>query len=265
MQHESDVRKYFSEERRRIIIDRLNKQGKVEVNELSELLNTSEVTIRGDLKKLETEGKLTRTHGGAVINSQKTFDYIFPEVVTNLARKQAIANYALSLINDGDTIVLDTGSTTNEIARLLGAKENLTVVLYDIHIAELLERTCEAHIVLLGGSLRRGLHSTVGPIATKTLSGLRVDKAFITTGAIDQDGFSTADMFEAEIKAAAMRCAQQVIVLADSGKFDRSVFNRFADFESADMLLTDSDISDETYEKYSGLGLKIVRAGKENA
>ena len=259
MSKDAKLQRYYAEERKRIIMEQLKQHSSVEVRALSTLLHTSAVTIREDLSRLEQEGKLMRTHGGAVINDQKAFEYIFPEEVTNLSKKQAIARYALGLISDGNTIVLDTGSTTNELARLLGAKRNLTVVLYDIHIAELLERTCEANIILLGGSLRRGLHSTVGPIATGTMAGLRVDKAFITTGAINPDGLATSDIYEAEIKAAAMRSAAEVYVLADSDKFDRVAFNHFAGFEGIRALITDDGLTDGKCEMYTKLGLGIVR------
>lgn len=250
-------RKYYSAERQGIILELLNRKKRVEVSELSSILHASAVTIREDLTRLEALGKLTRTHGGAVVTDRSAFEYIFPEAVSNLQKKKSIAAEALLMIHDGDTVFLDTGSTANEVARLLESRKDLTVVLYDIKIAQLLERTCESNLILLGGNLRRGLHSTVGPIATQTLSQLRVDKAFITTASVNQDGFATSDIYEAEIKSAAIKRAREVIMLADSTKFDKVAFNHFASFSEVNTLITDSEITQEQCERYTGFGVNL--------
>ena len=252
-------KKYYAEDRYRIIMELLNQNRSVDVVSLCQILHTSAVTIRDDLNKLQEKGKLTRTHGGAIITDKSAFDFIFPEKVVCLKEKQEIASTAFSMIHNGDTIFLDTGSTTNELAKLLLSKKDLTVVLYDIRIANLLEH-CESNVVLLGGNLRRGLHSTVGPIATRTLSQMRVDKAFITTESVNQDGLATTDIYEAEIKSTAIMHAKDVIVLADTGKFDKVSFNHFASFEDIDTLITDSEMPEEILTKYSGFGSKIIKA-----
>jgi len=250
---------HFSEERRQIILEMLNNKQRIVVPELCELFNISPATIRNDLNELQQAGLLTRTHGGAILNKQVSQENAFVRDVEHLTEKQALARNAIDLINNGDTIVIDTGTTTFELAKLLHTKKHLTIVLNDIKIASHLERTCsDANIVLVGGYMRKGLHCTVGPLAHASLKDIKVDKAFIATNGITADGLSTPDMYQADVKKMMIQIASDVIVLADSSKFGHSAFQLFAHLSDINALITDSNADREEIAKYQDHGVNVT-------
>ena len=250
-------RSRFSEERKQIIVDLLKDKGRIVVPELCELFNTSPATIRNDLNELQKAGLLQRTHGGAILNKQVSLERPFVQEVDHLAEKQALAKYAITLINDGDTIVIDTGTTTMELAKLLHTKNRLTIVLNDINIASELERSCNANIVLIGGYMRRGLHCTVGPLASAALQNIKVDKAFIATNGLTIDGLSTPDMYQADIKKRMIEIADHTIVLADSSKFGNSSFQLFARLDDFDTLVTDENADADGLNRFREHGIHV--------
>lgn len=180
----------FAEERKQKILDLLKEKSKLMVPELCSEFGVSPATIRNDLRELENAGLLKRTHGGAIKVSKTSFELnSYQKKVTNLNEKKAIARIAINYVEDGDTIALDTGTTTLELARLLSSRKNITVVLNDIEIAAYLENEQNIDVILIGGSLRKGFHCTVGPIAVRSLQGLYVDKAFMATNGISVKAF----------------------------------------------------------------------------
>lgn len=232
---------YFAEERQRKIVEILREQGKIIVPSLCEYFNVSPATIRNDLHELEESGLLKRTHGGAILNTQVTFEpNSMQKEVKNVAAKRAIAAAALDLINDGDAIAIDTGTTTAELVRLLSSKNHLTIVVNDIQLATLLENSVNGNIVVIGGLLKKGFHCMVGPMAISNMRDLRVDKAFIATNGLTLNGLSTPDMYQAESKKAMIHIANHVIVLADSSKFGVSSFISYAALNDIEQLITDS-------------------------
>lgn len=247
----------FSEERKQIIMEMLNDKQRIVVPELCTLFNTSPATIRNDLNELQQAGLLKRTHGGAILNKQVSHENAFVQEVDHLAEKQAIAKYALTLVNDGDTIVIDTGTTTMELAKLLHAKKRLTIVVNDIKIAAELERSCDANIVFIGGYMRRGLHCTVGPLARAALTDIKVDKAFIATNGLTIDGLSTPDMYQADIKKMMIQIADHTIVLADSSKFGSSAFQLFARLDDFDTLITDDGADPDSLSPFREHGINV--------
>lgn len=242
--------KFFAEERKQKIMEMLDKQQKIVIPELCSYFDISPATIRNDLNELQESGLLTRTHGGALLNTQVSSEKVFVKNVEHLAEKRAFAEYALTHINDADTLVLDAGTTTSELAKLLWKRKRLTLVVNDIQIAQILEGSSDANIVLIGGYLRKGIHCAVGPMATRALADLKVDKAFIATNGITIDGLSTPDMYQAEVKKAMIRIANQVIVMADSSKFGVSSFQNFARIEDVDVLITDDKVDGNELAKY---------------
>lgn len=253
----------FSEERKQIIIDILKEKGRIVVPELCELFNTSPATIRNDLNELQKAGLLQRTHGGAILNKQVSLENTFAQDVEHLPEKQALAKYAITLINDGDTVVIDTGTTTMELAKLMHTKKRLTIVVNDINIAAELERSCNANIVLIGGYMRRGLHCCVGPMAGAALENLKVDKAFIATNGLTIDGLSTPDMYQADIKKKMIEIADHTIVLADSSKFGNSAFQLFARLDDFDTLITDENADTDGLNRFRehGIHVEVVPLG----
>lgn len=249
----------FTEERRQRILELLGERKKLTVNELCTLLQVSPATVRGDLRDLDAEGLLTRTHGGAMERSNTGFELVSSQRSTkNLEAKRAIAAVAKGLVADGDTILLDTGTTTLELARALGARRNLTVVTNDLEIARVLEEAAGIQVVLLGGALRKGFHCTLGPAGQGMMEGLRVDKAFLGTNSLSvETGGTTPDLQQAETKKAMIAIARKVIVLCDSSKFGRESFARFVELEKIDVLVSER-IAAEDRQRLEEHGVEVL-------
>lgn len=252
---------YFAEERKRMILEMLQEKSKIVVPELCEFFDISPATIRNDLNEMEAAGLLRRTHGGAILNEQVTFEQTSVEKeVKHVEAKQLIARYAATLVNDGDAIALDTGTTTMELAKALMDKRRLTIVVNDIKIAALLEGMSDATIVLVGGTLKKGFHCLVGPMAIKAIKGLAVDKAFIATNGISaKNGLTTPDMYQAEAKKAMIGIANHVFLLCDSSKLGNVSFTSFADVKDIEKLIIDSRADDDALAEFRDLGVEVIK------
>ncbi len=251
----------FSEERRGRILELIRERKKLTVNELCELLDVSAATVRGDLRDLDRDGLLLRTHGGAIERSRASYEQISSQRSTErLAEKQAIARAAEALVEDGDTILLDTGTTTLELARRIGTPRRLTVVTNDLEIARVLEEVRGVELVMLGGAVRKGYHCTVGPAGVQMTEYLRVDKAFMATNSLSLDaGATTPDLQQADTKKAMMAIAHKVIFVCDSAKIGRESFARFADLGQIDVLVTDQ-LDARQRRLYEDQGIEVVVA-----
>jgi len=172
----------YSEERKKIILDYIQKYGKASVQELTEVLQVSEATVRRDLKDLEDAKLLKRAHGGALSLQNVNFEPTFGEKkVTLLKEKHAIAKKAVELIDEGDTILLDAGTTTFEVAKELRTFSKLTVITNDINISQELLSHPGIEIIVVGGMLRKETLAMVGPMAEQSLGMIRVDKLFLAS------------------------------------------------------------------------------------
>lgn len=252
----------FAEERKVEIVEYVNHQKKATVGELCERFKVSGATIRNDLRELEHSRLLIRTHGGAMINSKTGFELVAKDKeVQNLDLKQRIARAAMDYIEDGDTIVVDTGSTTIELVKLLIKKnKHVTVVTNDLVIAMELEESPNMNIVLVGGKVRKKYHCTVGALGKDMLKGLTVDKAFMAANSFSpQKGATTPDLQQAEMKTLMLGLAAKVYLLADSTKIGKNSFAQFAPVEQIDCLITDS-ISKADRQAFEELGLEIIIA-----
>lgn len=231
----------FAEERQTQIVKLVQRRGKVTVAELSALFGVCSATIRTDLRHLHLAGRVQRTHGGAIRRDKTGFELDSGRrEVQNLPAKQAIGTAAAQLVEDGDRIILDTGTTTRQLALALRTKRNITVVTNDIEIGRDVEAMESAEVVLLGGTVRKGFHCTVGPPGAETLARLSVDKAFLGTNSLSLDhGATTPDQLQAESKRAMAAAAQKVIVLCDSTKVDKVSFAQFTSMDQIDVLVCD--------------------------
>lgn len=231
----------FAEERKIQIVEFLAVHRKATVQQLCGHFNVSSATIRNDLRDLDLKGQITRTHGGAMMREQAGFE---PDMISreldHVAEKQRIAKEALNLVDDGDIIALDTGTTTLELAKALCGRNALTVVTNDMKIALSLEECDGINVVLMGGALRRHFHCTVGEAGRIMISKLRVDKAFMGANSFSfSDGASTPDLHTAETKRAMISIASKVILLCGGEKLGRRSFATFADIDEIDVLVTD--------------------------
>lgn len=244
--------------RKKSIVELVDAQGFITVNDLCERFSVSPATVRNDLHELEMAQLLERTHGGAISCRKAVYE---PDAkqksVQQVREKELIAKAALKHIQPGDAIALDTGTTTYQLARLLGGFDRLTVVTYDLQIAAWLESNTGVTIIMAGGLVRRNFHCTGGQTAIDTLSRLHVDKLFIAANAVSDDALSTPSMEMAGVKSTLIHAADKVILLADSTKLGRKSFVRFSGLEQVHTLITDKYANPETIAKIKERGVKV--------
>lgn len=231
-------------ERRNHILELLKTNRSISVSDLCVACEASEATIRRDLIWLETSGKLERTHGGAIVNpSERIFeeDILTLREGKQLHEKHIIARKAFGLIEDYDSIVLDAGTSTFELARLIGQSDlHLTIVTNSMIVFKELANNPNVELIILGGKVRRNTLASVGSVAVELMQRLFVDKAFVGTNGVGiLEGFTTSDMDEASIKRAMLLSAKQRIVLADHTKFNKIYMNQFASTSMVDVLISD--------------------------
>lgn len=253
----------FADERRAAILSMLEQSASVQVGEVACSLGVSRVTARADLDALERDGKLRRTHGGAVsLSRQVTVSVQDRRVNVNVEAKRLIARAAAALVQDGDSLLVDSGTTTLELVRALSGVRGVTIVTDDLTIADYVDRSLPgAEAILLGGSLRKGHRYTTGPLALAALEALRPGKAFVCPGACAPDGALMAD-FEAmaQLKAAFMGCAAQTVLLMDASKLGAGGLMRFGDVTQADVVVMDADPKGAVGERLEGTAVRLLLA-----
>jgi len=251
----------FAQQRKSEILGSLNKCGKVKVCDLSVFYKVSEVTIRRDLQELEEAELIKRVHGGAVLNDNTKFEPTFSEKVDKFYNeKEAVGKLAAEMIVDGDTIVLDAGTTTLSIARHIVAK-SITVLTNSMDVAFELNKKQNVEVIVTGGTLRWETRALVGPVADNTFKGFRVDKAFIgTNGVCLINGLTTPNIVEASTKKEMIKIAKKIIVVCDHSKFSKVSFAKIVDLDSIDLIITDDQLDNELLEKYVEKDIKIITA-----
>lgn len=230
-----EVVSILKSERKQVILDKLKEQQFVRLEELVDELQTSESTVRRDLDDLEASGKLRRVHGGAEAPSNlQQEESIQQKSVKNIQEKRAIARKATELIEDGDVIFLDAGTTTELMIEHLGQK-NLTVVTNSIHHAvKLVEERIKT--IIIGGFVKESTDASIGASAVAHIRQLNFDKAFLGMNGVDKDYLTTPDMEEAAIKRTVLENAKQPFVLVDSSKFGQFAFVKVAEVERASLI-----------------------------
>jgi DeoR family transcriptional regulator of aga operon len=250
--------------RRIKIIDFLNSNGHVNVKELSENLGVTGVTIRNDLQQLEKKNILIRARGGAIKIDQVHSNEDFPlsdKQKKNFAEKREIGKKASELIDDGNTIILDSGSTTHQLAKNLKNFEDLTVITNALNIATLLADYKNINVIVPGGILKKNSLSLVGIPAEKIFRDYFCDKLFLGVDGFDLDfGISTPNPEEAYLNQIMIEISKEVIVLADSSKFERRGFAFIASINRINTVVTDKGIKPDHKAKLENIGVKVVIA-----
>lgn len=244
-----EVMVILTPERHRIILDTLKEKQVVKIQELVELTNTSESTIRRDLVQLEEANYLKRVHGGAsLLQGKRTEPSISEKSTKNLQEKQLIGQYASQLVEEGDSIFLDAGTTTMQMIPYLN-KKDITVVTNGITLVEpLLEMGIQTY--LLGGMIKGKTRALIGRAALETLKSYRFDKCFIGVNSIHHiHGLSTPDPEEALVKQTALHLSRECYALADQTKFGEVSFAKITDIELA-IIVTTINGDDEMLEPY---------------
>ena len=221
-------------------------------------MRVSIASIRRDLADLERSGLLKRTHGGAVSNRLTAVEPSLAQKKDQYrAEKAAIADLAASFVEPGDTILLDAGSTTTQIARALRHHRNVVVVTNALNIASELAAS-DLEVIVTGGNLRRGVLSQVGPIAEQTIAGLHVDKLFLAANGVDlTKGVTTPNVLEAQTKRRMVDSARSVILVADHSKFGRATFAHVCGLDRLDAIVTDEGLAERFTAAIAERGLKL--------
>ncbi len=252
-----------AEYRHQYILDKIDHRGSVNVVELAENFDVSEMTIRRDLRELEKLGLIRRFHGGAVNSRGRAYE---PPLKTrsleNQKQKEIIGRYAAKMIGEGDSVSLDVGSTVFEIAKNLGQTKNITVITPSLQIAQLFMDRSDVRLIMPGGIVHPGEYSLIGEITRRNLEQFFVDRLFIAAGAIDINaGVTEFNMDDALIKQALIKSAKEVILVADSTKFNKTSFAFVTHLSRIDQVITDETLPDEFSEFFKQNGISVHIAG----
>ncbi|WP_199909987.1 DeoR/GlpR family DNA-binding transcription regulator [Paenibacillus sp. CAA11] len=252
----------FEEERKQSVIQYLQRHQRASVQELSEAFEVSESTIRRDLKELEEAKQLKRTHGGAVSLQSANFE---PNMIEKedffREEKERIARLAAELIQEGDTILLDSGTTTLHLARELRKLNQIRVITNSLIVLNELRDCRNIEVSLTGGLLRQETLAFVGPMTETSLDMVRVDKAFIATNGIDlRNGITTPNMIEAATKRKMIEIAKEVILLTDHSKIGQIAYAKFADLTALHQCIFDVGAPDEFIKQLRKLGVAVTLA-----
>ena len=248
------------DERRGLIRELVRQQRRVTVAELADRFGTSLVTIRADLTALAADGALVRTRGGALPIRDDEEVSIDVKQALHQDEKQRIAVEAARLIRDGETILLDSGTTTYAIARQIRELPltGINVITNALNIATVLASVPHVNLIMPGGQLRAQSFSLSGPIAVNSLSGLHADRLFLGVDSLDPEiGLMTPYLQEAQFNAQMIRISRQVVAVADSSKLMRRNLSVIASVDQLDMLITDAAANAETVEELRRRGVEV--------
>lgn len=254
-------RKFTTTERRSTILNMIHDKGKVSVPDLVEAFGVSEVSIRKDLAILEERQLLVRVKSGAInIRPEGYYDdfSVNRKRLLNAHEKQLIGKYAASMIKEDDTIILDSGTTTMEIAKNLDQLKSITVITNALDIAIHLNSYNKFSLIVLGGSMRSVSNSTVGMLSEYGLKNLYCDKLFLGVDSISiKNGISTPSIEEASLNQMMIESSNEVIAVFDSSKFGRRTFAHIASLDKINTIVTDNKIPDEFKEYCETNGIKL--------
>ncbi|MGB9620021.1 MAG: DeoR/GlpR family DNA-binding transcription regulator [Armatimonadota bacterium] len=246
------------DERKSQIVEILGHTGRVGVNELAKRFGVSGMTIRRDLDELQRLGLVVRTHGGAVSSGKLLFMHATLPASSVSPAKRAIGKKAAELVQPGQTVMVDTGTTALEVARHIPRDPSITVVTTSLGVAQELYRS-GLTVFVLGGVLRQDFPSVYGSVTERLLQELRVDLLFMgCDGAFSDDGFYTNDLHVCSIEQIMIRVAHRVIVVTESSKFGRRAFARYAPVEAVSAVVTDAQISAQDRQNLADRGVEVI-------
>jgi len=249
-------------DRRQAILEIIREHGRARVEEMAREFSVSEVTIRNDLKFFEERGLVLRSHGGALLRDNVSFDHPLAEKQRiRINEKRKIAKAAAALIEDGDSIILDSGTTTSEIVQYLGDYSDLTILTNAVNIAYAAIALPKVQTILTGGFLRKKSFSLIGPDAEELLSKYYFDKLFLGVDGLDLEyGISTPNPEEASLNRIMVDISREVIVVADSTKFQHRSLSRICGLDRIHKLITDDDLDPQILSDLESMSLEVILA-----
>jgi DeoR family transcriptional regulator of aga operon len=250
------------EERRRKILDLVEKQARVTVEELVSRFGVSAVTVRGDLDALSQSGAVVRSHGGALKRVGALQDVpINVKETLHHGEKVRIGHAAAQMIRDNEIVMLDSGTTTAEVARHIKflKLKSLTVITNALNIAMELANLPHLRVIMIGGILRQMSYSLVGPHAEHTLKGLNADRLFLGVDSLDPEiGLTTPDVLEAQLNSLMIRVAREVTIVADSSKFSKRSFSVIAGIDDVRRVITDHKADPQMVSALRDRGIEVM-------
>lgn len=250
------------EQRRQKILELIRENGAVRVSYLSETFGVTEPTIRQDLVKLEGEGEIVREHGGAYLKDfTKGVRELSLHHMENMDKKMAIGRKAAEFIKDGDTVILDSGSTVTEAAKNIAAVKSIKVITNSLNITLTLGAEPNHEVHLTGGEFKAPTLSLTGAKAAEFMTNTVVDKLFLATAGVSfKTGLMYPGFSDIPVKRAMIEAAETVFLLADSSKIGKTAFAVLGELERLDYLITDAGISPEDKQRFEELGIEVVIA-----
>ena len=252
----------LAQERRMKILELLQEEGSARVSYLSEAFGVSEPTVRQDLERLEQEGHIIREHGGAYLRSVSSqVRSLSLQHMEHIEKKEVIARRAAEFIDNGDRLILDSGSTVTEISKLLKEKEELTIVTNALNIALIVGAEYGFELFVTGGEFKAPTLSLTGPKAQSSLENVYVDKLFLATGGISPSlELTYPGLADLPVKRAMIEAATTVFLVADSTKIGKRSFASLGSMGDVDVFITDSGIDSESRRRIEELGVAVVIA-----
>jgi DeoR/GlpR family transcriptional regulator of sugar metabolism len=254
----------LKEERYQKILEIIATDGKITVGDIVRFFGVSDMTARRDIKLLEQSGLLRQVHGGAISNLGRSYEppYSIRSSQATQAKK-AIGKAAAEMVLNGDSIVLDVGTTTMEVARALVDRRSLTIITASLPIAnEIISKFSlenDIRLILTGGIVRARELSMIGHIAQETFSQFQVDKAFIGVGGINiKSGLTEYNLEDALVKKPLLKTARQKIVVAEGKKLGRSVFATIGPITDIDTIITDITASEDQVRSIRDIGIEVI-------
>ncbi|MDE2506175.1 MAG: DeoR/GlpR transcriptional regulator [Planctomycetota bacterium] len=255
----------LAETRRRQLLDLITRQGFATLDELVRASGVSESTVRRDLETLDLSGQVRRTHGGAVlVGDSKPLPAFEDRTATAAAEKRAIGRAAAALLEDGDSVLLDGGTTTLEIARALVGRP-MQVVTNSLPIAQLLAMGPRTDLILIGGYVYPRTGVALGPLAIASMTSIRVRHAILGAGGIVEDGIYNHNLLLVETELRMIECAQDVMIVADHTKFGRQALTRLCGLDAVRVLVSDDKLpaSWQSTFRRAGAAVHLAAAGEE--
>lgn len=251
----------FQNERQEEIIRCLKEKKAVRIGDLTKLFNVTRETVRRDLYDLEKLGVLRKVHGGAILNKTGEEPPYAQRSVSRIKEKEAIARKAADLVDNGDTLYIDLGTSALLFSKELRSKQNITVITNSLSVAIEIAANPAAKVILSGGELRPGDLSLSGPISAKSIEDLFVDKSFIGAGGISLNhGITDYHLGESEVRRMMINRSKENFVLADFSKFNVTAFTKVCDLRSIDTIITDSSVLKDEVQQYQDYGVEIIVA-----
>lgn len=247
-------------ERRNAILEKLQAERRVVVSELSQIYKVSEETIRRDLEKLENDGFVIKSYGGAVINENANVDLPFNiRKKRNVISKQKIAEVISSRIKDGTSIMLDASSTAVYIAKALKERKNLTLITNSIEILIEMFDTPNVNVLSTGGAMREGSFALVGPQTDKMLKSYHVDVAIVSAKGFDlETGMTDTEELHANNKKTMLHAGREKVIAVDSSKFGKTAFTEIGTLEDISMVVTDAKPDEVWLQAFKEYGIECI-------